>query len=51
MSNRSKVCVSEVIGLMLLAGHGRRVAFKDVEEKNTNLKAFLTAKQHTTHVY
>ncbi|KAI7738480.1 hypothetical protein M8C21_030394 [Ambrosia artemisiifolia] len=34
----------------ILPGHGRRVAFKDVDEKNASLKAFLTAKQHT-HVY
>ncbi|XP_076901197.1 uncharacterized protein LOC143555548 [Bidens hawaiensis] len=34
----------------ILPGHGRRVAFKDVEEKNARLKAFLTAKQHS-HVY
>ncbi|KAK1436361.1 hypothetical protein QVD17_02140 [Tagetes erecta] len=34
----------------ILPGHGRRVAFEDVEEKNASLKAFLTAKQHT-HVY
>ncbi|KAL7592732.1 hypothetical protein Lser_V15G33244 [Lactuca serriola] len=30
----------------ILPGHGRRVAYKDVEEKNSSLKAFLTAKQH-----
>ncbi|KAJ0800110.1 putative metallo-beta-lactamase, ribonuclease Z/Hydroxyacylglutathione hydrolase [Helianthus annuus] len=34
----------------ILPGHGRRVAFKDIEEKNASLKAFLTAKQHI-HVY
>uniref|UniRef100_A0A251V4A7 Putative metallo-beta-lactamase n=2 Tax=Helianthus annuus TaxID=4232 RepID=A0A251V4A7_HELAN len=34
----------------ILPGHGRRVAFKDIEEKNASLKAFLTAKQHS-HVY
>ncbi|CAH1418980.1 unnamed protein product [Lactuca virosa] len=30
----------------ILPGHGRRVAYKDVEEKNSSLKAFLSAKQH-----
>ncbi|PWA73240.1 cyclin-dependent kinase D-1 [Artemisia annua] len=28
-------------------GHGRKVAFKDFEEKNVNIEAFLTARQHT----
>ncbi|KAL8252773.1 hypothetical protein R6Q59_036466 [Mikania micrantha] len=31
----------------ILPGHGRRVAFKNVEDKNASLKAFLSAKQHT----
>ncbi|KAI3496055.1 hypothetical protein L1887_38405 [Cichorium endivia] len=30
----------------ILPGHGRRVVYKDVEEKNSSLKAFLNAKQH-----
>ncbi|KAI3496056.1 hypothetical protein L1887_38406 [Cichorium endivia] len=30
----------------ILPGHARRVVYKDVEEKNLSLKAFLTAKQH-----
>ncbi|KAI3709308.1 hypothetical protein L2E82_39068 [Cichorium intybus] len=30
----------------ILPGHARRVVYKDVEEKNSSLKAFLTAKQH-----
>lgn len=30
----------------ILPGHGRRVAFNNVEEKNASLKSFLTAKQH-----
>ncbi|PWA67662.1 metallo-beta-lactamase family protein [Artemisia annua] len=31
----------------ILPGHGRRVAFKDVEEKNANIKAFLATRQRT----
>ncbi|XP_071737175.1 uncharacterized protein [Rutidosis leptorrhynchoides] len=34
----------------ILPGHGRRVAFRNVEEKNTSLKGFLIAKQHTNGV-
>lgn len=30
----------------ILPGHGRRGAFKDIEEKNASIKAFLTAKKH-----
>ncbi|GJT69250.1 metallo-beta-lactamase family protein [Tanacetum coccineum] len=31
----------------ILPGHARRIEFKDVEEKNATIKAFLTARQHT----
>lgn len=30
----------------MLPGHGRRVVYKDIEEKNSSLKAFLASKQH-----
>ncbi|KVH87970.1 uncharacterized protein LOC112502763 [Cynara cardunculus var. scolymus] len=31
----------------MLPGHGRKAVYKDVEEKNSSLKAFLAAKRHT----
>ncbi|GJS56306.1 RNA-directed DNA polymerase, eukaryota, partial [Tanacetum coccineum] len=46
-------CVAKLLELKfewILPGLGRRVAFKDVEEKNATIKAFLTATQHT-HAY
>ncbi|KVH87969.1 hypothetical protein Ccrd_024651 [Cynara cardunculus var. scolymus] len=31
----------------MIPGHGRKAVYKDVEEKNSSIKAFLAAKQHT----